>query len=382
MCLVLALTNTKNIKLSQCLNSIGNTLLSSQEDGFGYAVQGREGVFGEKTIAKKFRTRLGKLNPVSLPIVKTHYSSFGKPTELVGPGIFHGRSATNVISLQDTHPMQLEGWSLIHNGVVDDLGPKYKKSTENDSEDVLRRLLDGTTKLNPMEDIEKYLQGYYAFAAIDPEGLLHICRDDNATLFIAKSAKLDTYIIGTTEGLVLKTSKILDAKIGPIDEIESNGYFIFDGNNLIHSQDFNPLGFTVKQSAWSNTSLGRELLPTGGQIIDVSSSANKSEADWESVDGEDKWHDNITDFLRNSEAHRDRAVRHSSKVEDDYYRYKKEVDGMDASYQVYDENDNVMTLQDFKKLDHVHQELCTVVRADGSIVDPECYDIPRLRGNK
>lgn len=400
MCLVLALTNTKNIKLSKSLNEIGNTLLASEQDGFGYAIQGREGVFGEKTTAKRFRTRLGRMHHVQLPIVKKRYESFGKATELTGPGIFHGRTSTNVISLPDTHPMQLDGWNLIHNGVVDDLGPAYQKSTENDSEDVLRRLLDGVAKPNPMEDIEKYLEGYYAFAAIDPQGRLHICRDDVATLYIAFSAKLDTFIIGTTEGLVLKTSKILDAKIGPIDEIQSETYCIFSGNELVHCQDFTTRGYTRRQQAWASESLGRELPGNGTPtppigvvpyphtsglvkgvfdgmpgIKDVSSSARKemnetSEADWQ---------DSILDFLQ-TEAHPDRSGRNVS--EDDYYKYKSEIDNMDASYQVYGPDDRPVSLEEFKKLDHVSQEMCTIIRADGTVVDPECYETPRLRGTR
>ena len=389
MCLVLALTNTKNIKLSQCLNDIGNTLLASEDDGFGYAIQGREGVFGEKTIARRFRTRLGRINPVKLPIVKKQYESFGKPTELIGPGIFHGRTSTNVVNLINTHPMQLEGWNLIHNGVVDDLGPAYVKKTDNDSEDVLRRLLDGLNNVNPMIEIEKYLQGYYAFAAIDPQGRLHIGRDDIAPLHIAYSAKLDTFIIGTTEGLILKVSKILDAKIGPIDEIESETYCIFKGNELIHCQDFKALGYTRRQSQWASESLGREL-PAGQQvsglqpprqvidvggstgIIDISSQREMNET------SEADWQDSIMDFLR-TETHPDRGSGRTVS-EDDYYKYKQEVDNMDASYQIYAPDDKPITLAEFKKLDHVHQEMCTIIRADGTIVDPEDYGTPRLRG--
>jgi hypothetical protein len=368
MCLVLAITNMKKIKLNQCLNDIGNTLLASEKDGFGYAIQGRDGVFGEKTINNRFRTRLNRINFVSLPIVKTKYVSFGKPTELTGPGIFHGRTATNVISLVDTHPMQLEGWHLIHNGVVDDLGPKYDNQTSNDSEDVLRRLLDGVGKPNPMEEIERCLMGYYAFAAIDPEGRLHICRDDIAPLHIAYSAKLETFIIGTTESLVIKASKILDAKIGPIDEIESETYCIFNGNELIHCQDFKALGYTMHQAALSNKSLGRELPPgTVSMPTARDEMTETSEADWQG---------SIMEFI-NSEKHPDRR---STISETDYYKFKQEIDSMDASYQVYAPDDRPISLMDFKKMDYVAQEQCTIIRADGTIVDPECYGTPRLRG--
>ena len=401
MCLVLALTNMKKVKLNQCLNDIGNTLLKSEDDGFGYAVQGRDGVFGEKTINKRFRTRLNRINFVSLPIVKQKYEMFGKPTELTGPGIFHGRTSTNVISLIDTHPMQIDGWNLIHNGVVDDLGPFYTKATDNDSEDVLRRLLDGLNKTNPMEDIEKYLRGYYAFAAIDPQGRLHICRDDIAPLHIAWSAKLETFIIGTTEGLILKVSKILDAKIGPIDEIDNETYCIFSGNELIHCQDFKAMGYTPRQAALAQQSLHRDLptapvksaadsaevftrLPGGDiQARDVTPERTfneLSEADWQAGVHEylKNKDDSIMDFLK-TERHPDR-VRRGNLSEEVYYKYKNELDNMDASYQIYQADDRPITLNEFRKLDHISQELCTIIRADGTVVDPECYETPRLRG--
>lgn len=386
MCLVLAMTNTKKLNLSKCLNDIGNTLLAAEDDGFGYAIQGKNGVFGEKTIAKRFFTRLSRLNHVQLPIVKKKYMGFGSPSELTGPGIFHGRTSTNVISLIDTHPMQIDNWNLIHNGVVDDLGPFYEKKTENDSEDVLRRLIDGVGNPNPMADIEKYLQGYYAFAAIDPEGRLHVARDQYAPLCIAWSGVYETFIIATNPGLILKVNKILDAKIGPIDEIQDETYCIFNGNELIHCQDFDSLGYTMRQSQHATASLGRVLgdaqlvcglanAPTN-VLRDVSPNPQSKERSYAEVSEAD-WQDSIVDYLK-TERHPDRR---GGVTEDDYYKYKHEIENMDASYQIFSD-DKPISLLEFRKLDHVAQEMCTILRGDGSVVEPENYAIPRLRGGR
>lgn len=424
MCQVLALTNMKKVNLKKGLNNIGNTLLASDDDGFGYAIQGKNGVFGEKTISKKFRTRLARTNHIDLPIVKPTYSSFGLPSELLGPGIFHGRSSTNLVSLENTHPMQMEGWHLIHNGVVNDDGPKYEKKTTNDSEDVLRRLVDSVGKDNPMEAIENHLEGYYAFAAIDAHGRLHICRDGIAPLHIAKSAKLDTYIIGTTDSLILKVAKILDAKIGPIDEIEEEVYMIFEGNKLVYKCNFSSKGYTTAQTRHAATSLHHSNWenfgvpfgeshhrPVHGQIVEpgtriaglqppqrnvdsrdmepdddektqdvtitrdgvIDISDLKSESEWPTIT--EPTEDSLVDFLMSS--HNDKMKR---ITENDYYQYREELDNMDASYQIFDTFDKKLTLIEFSKLDPINQELCTIIRNDGTVVDPENYDTPKLPG--
>lgn len=376
MCLVLAFSNTKKINLSRCLNSIGNTLLKTEDDGFGYAIQGKDGVFGEKTTSKKFRTRLSKPNQIILPIVKKQYMSFGKPTELTGPGIFHGRTSTNYISLLNTHPMQADGWHLIHNGVVEDLGPHYAKLTQNDSEDVLKRLMDGIGKPNPMEDIEKYLEGYYAFAAIDPQGQLHIARDKNATLYMGYSDKYETYIFGTTESLIIKVSKILDAKIGPIDELQEDLYCIFSGNELIHCQDFKSMGYTNMQARYAQQSLGRDL--GGAGVKDVTGGVYDATKRINNVT-EEEWQGGIEEFLTHEGSkHPDRSWRDAE--EESYYKWRNEIDNMDASYQIYALDDRSLTVDEFKQMDFIQQELCTIIRSDGTVVDPEDYETLRLRG--
>lgn len=405
MCQILALTNLKKAKLTNKLNEIANVLLKEEKDGFGYAVQGKAGVFGEKTIANKFRSRIGKSNFVKLDVIKVKYSAFGEPSDAIGPGIFHGRTSTNVVDLLNTHPMQIDNWNLIHNGVVQDFGPKYENKTDNDSEDVLRRLLDGIGNKNPMAPIEKFLQGYYAFAAIDPEGRLHICRDDNASLYIGWSATLETYIIGTTETLLLKTSKIIGAKLGPIEEMQDNTYMIFNGNEMVYQQKFKPAGYTHSQARHAMSSLGRSL---DGRSVEssvkvygmspprkVSSSFDRnelndlelfakaigdqsignegiSEAEWSKLSPRDI---EIEDFDHLIDMH---TTKMRNGTEEDYYKYMAEVDQMDISYQIFLPDNTPITLYDFKKLDFINRELCTIIRPDGTLLEPVDYDTPRL----
>ena len=52
-----------------------------------------------------------------------------------------------------------------------------------------------------------------------------------------------------------------------------------------------------------------------------------------------------------------------------YYALKRELDNMDAAYTIQDENDNFLKVHEFRKLDWVSQELCTIIRPDGTLVD-------------
>lgn len=362
MCKVLAFTNTSKINLRKHTNSIGNTLLKLERDGFGYAVQGAHGVFGEKSVAKTFHTRLYTTQEITLPVVKKLYSKFGTPSAPTGPSIFHGRTSTNDKGLLNCHPMQRDSWHLIHNGVVTDLGDEYKKHTTNDSEDVLHRLMEGyrlmqdaPAERKPMQEIEAHLEGYYAFTAIDPSGKLHVCRDDMATLFMAWSKELDTFIIATTASLLTSVARTLKAKIGPIDEIRENVYMVFNGNELIYSQEFEPLGCSYSQAAFSGASLGREIVVSGtsGNIVDATKGPHVN--DWRS-----ERHERGTSWQEKADA------------EESAYRvWRSEVDAMDASYTVYNEHGIQIDVTTFRKLDAITQELCTIVRPDGSVVGDE-----------
>jgi predicted glutamine amidotransferase len=339
MCKILAFTNTKKLNVKKSINAIGNTLLKLEKDGFGYALQGEKGIFGEKTVGKSFATRFFTKNIVTLPIVKRTHEMFGELSPLVGSGIFHGRTSTNVKGLLNCHPMvrpdDAGKWHLIHNGVVHDQGPDYEKLTQNDSEDVLHRLIDG------IDQVEKYLEGYYAFAALDPQGHLHIGRDSIATLFIAWSEVYDSHIIATTECLLKSISKSLGAKIGPVDEIEDNVYMIFEGNELVYKQTINPIGYTSRQSKFASQSLGRDL---SGSIQSWRDDKhwNKSENEWPNIQAD---------------------VDESA-----YYQMKQELDNMDASYEVFNEFNTPIDIATFKKMDYISQELCTVIRGDGTVV--------------
>ncbi len=382
MCKVLAFTNTKKLDLKKSVNAIGNIMLALEKDGFGYAVQGPSNVFGEKCVAKQFQSRQYSRYEVRLPVVKKTHERFGSMEPCAGPGIFHGRTSTNVKGLLNCHPMQREdengGWHLIHNGVVTDHGPKYSKNTQNDSEDVLHRLMHG------IEQVEAHLEGYYAFAAIDPQGRLHIGRDNIANLHMAWSQTLETFIIGTTVDLIKSVAKQLKAKIGPIDEINDNVYMIFDGNDVVYHRTISPRGYSSSQSRWASKSLGREISPgvydaTGTPSLYGWHHRNRPESSWENAST--KTADTVTDDKEIEKMHADASEATVSHYDEDeekaYYAMKSEIDSMDAAYQVYDANGAPITILEFRKMDYISQELCTVIRPDGTVIELDDFKFSR-----
>lgn len=330
MCKIVTFTNTAKLD-KNAAGKIGGIINKIERDGFGYAVLGENGVFGEKSVFPNFKSRLMAKNVVKLPIIRPQHSTFGKPSKYSGPGIFHGRTSTNDKGLTNCHPMIRNDWHLIHNGVVTDLGPKYDKATTNDSEDVLERLING------IDHVERYLTGYFAFSAIDPSGRLHICRDSRAYLYMAYSSKHETYVFATTESLLKSVCKTLKIEHGPVELLADNIYCIFEGNELVHQQSINPLGFTERESKYASQSLGRSLVNEGWpNVIDATESSNNDSAYW---------------------------------THDRYFEQQLELENMDRSYQIFDELGKEVDLTDFKRMAIESQLACTVIRPDGTEVD-------------
>lgn len=330
MCKVIVFTSFAKVKnQDRVTTELGNLLLSHERDGFGYAIQGRNGVFGEKIAGpRKFTSRYGiaKSEFVKAPIFEARHILFGEKTKAVGPALFHGRTSTNDSSVVNCHPMQRDGWNLIHNGVVTDHGKPYIKFTKNDSEDVLYRLIQGVS------EVETHLSGYYAFAAIDPKNRLHVARDSQATLFVSWFDSIDSHVIATTEELIQKVASILKMQAGPIEKMTEDSYIIFDGNSVIHNQKIKPRGYTSYEASYAKDSLGRSLdsFGTASNIV--------------------------------------RAYDVDTGDEDE--ELMRELDNLDDSYTILDESDQIITAYQYERLDPVAQAGCMITREDGSVIPP------------
>lgn len=261
MCRIMAFTNFGKIKhdnLKSRTEFIGNMLLKTEcKDGFGYTMLGEKGQFGERTVSSYFNSHLlNKIPPLKADFVyKDEQNTFGQVSKIAGGAIFHGRVSTNKRGLRNAHPINKRGWSLIHNGVVSHYGEKYEMTTDNDSEHVLENFSTGGIKA-----VSENLTGYYAFAAFDPEGNLHIARDNIAMLYVATIPRLETVVFATTRDLIEDFCDRFGYDYSPIQQFTHDTYLVFDKTGkMIKKEDFDSRGFTDYEAQWSETSLGRSL---------------------------------------------------------------------------------------------------------------------------
>jgi len=264
MCKIATFTNGEKLNLQQ-VERIGNILLESEKDGFGYAALGKLGVFTEKTADRTFRSRFLRSGPESLPsiIELPNTATTGRYAPITGPIILHGRTSTNHLGIGNCHPIIKKDYYLIHNGVVSDHGPKYKTTTTTDSEHVLTRFIEG------IESVEKNLTGYYAFSCIGPDGTLYVTRDSIADLFIAWIDSHNTFLIGTTETLIRQICNVINAPMPVISKIKDNTFIIFQGNKLRYTKEIKSRGFERQHAALANKSLGRSIDGWENNIIDA-----------------------------------------------------------------------------------------------------------------
>ncbi len=337
MCRIMAFTNFSKIKhenLKARAELIGDLLLKTEcKDGFGYSMMGEKGIFGERTTKTYFNSHiLNKIGPIKGTFVyKDDQNSFGEVSKVTGGAIFHGRVSTNKRGLRNAHPINNHGWSLIHNGVVSNLGARYEMVTDgNDSEHVLHHLVNGG-----IEAVAENLTGYYAFAAFDPLGNLHIARDCIANLYVATIPRLESLVFATTRDLIEDFCEKNFYDYSPLEQVTHDTYLVFDKTGkLIQQRDFDSKGFTEYERSFSHLSLGYELQGPNNYY------------------GSD-----------------DYASATSNK------KFLEEARKVDETYTFYDaQTGHEISLLDFKSLSEDEWYTIDIVRKDGTLVDYIDYD--------
>lgn len=347
MCKIILIPNARNTSQFKGFDQKMASLLSDQRDGFGYAVLGEKGVYGVRTLyPHAFASK------TSVPeYVESHIFNFGEVSTINGAAMYHGRVSTNQKTLLNTHPIEREGWQLIHNGVVTNHGPKYAMNTNNDSEHVLYLLQNGGIK-----EVAKHLTGYYAFGAIDPEGQFHVARDGTANLFYAFSEKLNSPVFATTADLIESIGRFIDESFN-IFKMKDNQYLVFDSSGeLLYREEFKSRGWDTYSSSMSGKSLGWQLSPTNKEL---------SYENWWSNPYNDTYDSEDIGTYTRDEPNEDTDL--TGMLDEIHPDYENEIKKIDDTYTVKF-RDEIISLSEFKSLPFDCKVYCTVFRKDGTIV--------------
>lgn len=249
MCKIIIIPNASKILEIEKFSRYCADILSSMPDGFGYAAQGKKGVFGARTLEPELYSRAPSVPEFCVPVE----FPFGEKSEVIGAAMFHGRMSTNVRDIANTHPISRDNWHLIHNGVVTDHGDNYKMLTSNDSEHVLKHLQTGG-----IDAVSANLTGYYAAGAFDGYGRLHVFRDSIAQLFYAYSAVLDSPIFATTQDIIHDIGDYFKDTLVPI-QVKDNTYLVFQDGKLVEHREFISRGYDKYSANLAGKSLGYSI---------------------------------------------------------------------------------------------------------------------------
>lgn len=426
MCKVMAFTNlSKTNKINGLGAAVFAELTHYEKDGFGYAIQGAKGIFGERTLNKEISFPNISRKDTQAPFLNKICNRFGSKSKAVGGAIYHGRTSTNTVNLLNTHPIIKHGWTLVHNGVVTNHGPAYQQITTNDTEHLVEQL--GTVGIS---GIEEFITGYYAIAAFDPQGALHIIRDGQARLYCAEIPEWDTWVFSTLASSIENVCEAMEVKHSTIEPVNDNVHLIFVDNKLVHHATITPRGWTYRESSQSYRSLGRTMsdswnnhtdggddtgmYPYGngnysnvrravgeqralttvkddnpnGNVLDMTAANaaalsaitevdgnttadedSPSEADLSAIEKsiENAFQDAFIDPNLVSEV----EAEFGYKISDDMAAFFMEIHTFaDHTYKAYDYKHNELEWTEFMSLSYEEQSWCTVVRPDGTIVDP------------
>lgn len=371
MCKVIGFTNFSKVrKKVDTVEYLGKLLLSTERDGFGYAIwdKNSKSFFGERTADRTFSSSFRDNPRIDFSFCdkpKKLQNSFGEfDFENVGPAIFHGRISTNSKNLNNTHPIVKHGTALVHNGVVTDHGPKYETITTNDSEHVLERFVDNT--------FEQNLTGYYAFLAINKEGELTVCRDTIAQLYSSWVEQLETYIFSTNEDNIVNTCKALGVDYSTIMKVSDNTMLTFQGNTITSKRVITSRGWSIVESRHSSKSLGYDLDSKWGGFGSGSTVYSR---------GYSQAHGNRV-ITKKTKKER-KAEKKSQEVEhrpltDDEKAYLDEVAMMDQSYVVISPKGKKVDIDRFKMYHLEAMKRFEVIRPDGTVVDWKDYQTDKL----
>lgn len=320
MCKLMVFSNTVKFNDSQLetiVKTASKVMSRTEKDGFGISARGTKGIFNRKFLNPLDASLVDTFS--SLPFLKQNKSEtgiFGRVDAL----ILHGRTSTNFLGLNNTHPISKHDLHLCHNGIVEDSGPAYEMMTQNDTEHIVERFAQG------IESVEGCISGYYAFAAFkNATDSLFVVRDSIATLYFAEVPDLNCHVYATTKELILECLSAAKISHRPIEMLEDNILVEYAGEHLKSFQKIKPKGRTVYSDSLAEKSLGRAL-----HSVDLSES----------------------------------SMNYESSPEDIFF--DEVMNCADSSWTFFHRNKEI-SVNEFYALNEYEQLECLVVRSDGTV---------------
>ncbi len=361
MCKNFMLTTTNNLTESQFLKLrqiVAEKLTSGRDnDGFGYATFNQSGeVFGERFLETRFfnfqmlpnvvpkepRTEIETREPKDIPTqLRLIFNAdkiappkaanfFGTYSRPVGAFIAHGRLSTNAVTIGNTHPHRSANFTLIHNGVVQNVGDLKVFDSTCDSEFLVKYFEKGG--LNSMVS---GVTGNYAIGILEHNTHnLCIIKDDRTDLFGAWVPHLGATAIATSQEHLHDILKSMKWKHSKIRELVNSTCSTFDVNGvLIDTCEFTP-------QKWASYKAPEEVTP------------KKSNSDWYR-----EWNER--------ERNATKKALEAEKAYSNPYMYElEEADLYNREYWFETQSGSRISYQLYMALTPDEQDLCIVTEKD------------------
>lgn len=249
MCKLAYASNLKKLgptKKQKLFNHVQKTLTQTDRSGYGIAAKS---IDGSIEIKRTLAVTDLITQDLSVPKFCKNTASGDFKANKANEVIFHARTSTNSVSMDNTHPFKIGNTVLCHNGVLEYSGENYDKKTDNDTEDLTYHF----DKFH-LTNIESVFSGYAAFIAFKNDST-YIVRDSTATLHYSYSKDLDCHFFGTTKSIVSEMLSAVGSK-ARVFEVEENQYIEIKNNKIIETKQWSGLTWSKYASGKSHLSLG------------------------------------------------------------------------------------------------------------------------------
>lgn len=269
MCRLLALSSTRRLSLRRIHQAtrLASKIMRDQSDGFGFAVASLDNSppYIERHALPESFAGVGRAAQAQAALLPCLYEPTSATSGTLSPQhrgavLFHGRTATNAVGIENTHPFTKNAWTLAHNGVVQWEGEARQLDSTCDSEHLLNCFALGSG----LSDF-KSLTGWAAWLALAPDGSLRAGRDSRTPLHVAWCASLASYIIGTTRADIAALTKGLGVRVTDALAMPDNTEFRFGagGHDDVNATRHEGLAARASLASLASVALGQDRRENG-----------------------------------------------------------------------------------------------------------------------